>query len=425
MTHGNKVVTTYTYDSASQLLSLVHQLGAATVNSFSYNYDKVGNRTAKTDRNGMANYTYDTLNRLVQATNPLPTNPLESFTYDEVGNRVNSNQNGASLFNQANQLLEDANFTYQYDANGNLTRKTARVGGPLTSYEYDAENKLARVVSNGTVADYRYDGLGRRVEKQVTQGPTTSVTRFIYDNEDILLELDGSNNITARYTHGPGIDEPLIVEKGGASFFYHADGLGSVTEITDAAGIAKQRYTYSSFGRIESQLDSSFVQPYTFTAREFDPETDLYHYRARQYDWKTGRFTTEDPIRFDGGMNFYIYVDNNPIRDIDPFALQGREGPVQPPKAGRSPGPIINFFKHRLGQILLNRLIEEIEKKVRAFEWTIDCGKEVIVQVCYSRNHPLGTVKVYKAEVLVDITTTKCEYRLAVGRKDCCPISGQ
>lgn len=119
---------------------------------------------------------------------------------------------------------------------------------------------------------------------------------FIYDNEDILLELDGSNNITARYTHGPGIDEPLILEKAGQSFFYHADGLGSITEITDDTGLGKQRYTYSSFGKIESQLDPSFIQPYTFTAREFDPETGLYFYRARTYDPTTGRFLQEDPI---------------------------------------------------------------------------------------------------------------------------------
>jgi YD repeat-containing protein len=60
-------VPIYSYDAASQLLSLVHQLGATTINSFSYTYDKVGNRTAKVDTNGTANYTYDTLNRLVQA----------------------------------------------------------------------------------------------------------------------------------------------------------------------------------------------------------------------------------------------------------------------------------------------------------------------------------------------------------------------
>ena len=150
----------------------------------------------------------------------------------------------------------------------------------------------------------------------------------VFDNEDILLELDGSNNITARYTHGPGIDEPLIMERGGQSFFYHTDALGSVTEITDFTGTIKQQYTYSSFGKIESQLDPNFVQPYTFTAREFDPETGLYHYRKRDLDPNTGRFQQTDPITFAAGPNFYIYVDNNPLVVADPFGL------LNPVKAG-------------------------------------------------------------------------------------------
>ena len=111
-------------------------------------------------------------------------------------------------------------------------RKGTQKGGFLN---YDAENKLVRAVISGTVVSYKYDGLGRRVEEEVSDGATIKVTRYIYDNEDILLELDGSNNITARYTHGPGIDEPLVMEKAGASFFYHADGLGSITEITDSS----------------------------------------------------------------------------------------------------------------------------------------------------------------------------------------------
>lgn len=151
------------------------------------------------------------------------------------------------------------------------------------------------------------------------------VATYIYDNEDILLELDGSNNITARYTHGPGIDEPLMMEKGGVSFFYHADGLGSITEITDQVGTVVQAYTYSSFGKIESQLDPNFVQPYTFTAREFDPETNLYFNRGRTYDWRTGRFLQED---FVGGfvmvpqsLNTYPYTLNNPLSHIDSDGL--------------------------------------------------------------------------------------------------------
>jgi len=120
---------------------------------------------------------------------------------------------------------------------------------------------------------------------------------------------------------GPGIDEPLIIEKNGASFFYHADGLGSITEITDSTGAIKQQYMYSSFGKIESQLDPNFIQPYTFTAREFDPETGLYFYRHRTYDWRTGRFVTEDPAKFKGGINFYAYVGNNPVIYVDPLGL--------------------------------------------------------------------------------------------------------
>jgi len=343
MMHANGVETTYSYDAASQLLSLVHELSTTTtiINSFTYTYDKVGNRKTKADNNGTANYTYDALNRLITATNPLPSNPLESFTYDEVGNRVDSNQNGLSTFNDANQLEGDANFPYTYDNNGNQIQKTNTTSSAFTLYEYDAENSLIRVVrEDGSIINYKYDGLGKRIEKEVD----SVVTQYIYDNEDILLELDGSNNIVTRYTHGPGIDEPLIVEKSGQSFFYHADGLGSITELTDTAGTLAQSYTYSSFGKIESQLDPAFVQPYTYTAREFDGETGLYHYRNRYYDPSTGRLVSEDRLnlssvlgsplkavkngilfgrllRTPGFQNRYVYVAHNPITRLDPFGL--------------------------------------------------------------------------------------------------------
>jgi RHS repeat-associated protein len=150
---------------------------------------------------------------------------------------------------------------------------------------------------------------------------TSAVTRYVYDNEDILLELNGANSIVARYTHGPGIDEPLIMEKNGQSFYYHGDALGSITEITSQSGAVVQRYAYSSFGKIESQLDPNFVQPYTFTARELDTETGLYYFRARFYDSAIGRFTSEDPNGFAAGVNFYGYVSSNPTGRVDPYGL--------------------------------------------------------------------------------------------------------
>jgi len=71
----------------------------------------------------------------------------------------------------------------------------------------------------------------------------------------------------------------------------------------------------------------SVVQPYTYTAREYDSETGLYYYRARYYDPKAGRFITRDPISFAGeDVNLYAYVWNNPVNLIDPDGLRGRSG---------------------------------------------------------------------------------------------------
>jgi RHS repeat-associated protein len=57
---------------------------------------------------------------------------------------------------------------------------------------------------------------------------------------------------------------------------------------------------------------------HAFTGREWDRETGLYYYRARYYDPKAGRFISEDPIGFEGGINFYAYVANRPTVFRDP-----------------------------------------------------------------------------------------------------------
>ena len=209
LTLPNGIQTTYTYDPASQVTNILHQLTATSsqINKADYVYNNVGNRTSLTDRRGPQTFGYDQLDRLTSASHPLLLDP-QAFAYDAVGNRTT----GGSVVNPGNQLTADANFGYQYDDNGNLTRKTLLATGNFTSYTYDAENRLITVEEFAagnptavTTSTYRYDGLGRRIEK-VANGQTT---RYIYDGEDILLEYDGSNVVHATYTHGPGIDEPL------------------------------------------------------------------------------------------------------------------------------------------------------------------------------------------------------------------------
>ncbi len=337
--------TTLAYDLRGLLTSVTDALGngqltrllnqgpgasPVTLADFASTYDAVGNRATRTTTNGIASYTYDALNYLTQASQPDPIDPLrqvtEAFAYDPVGNRTSSHLATGQVHDAANRLLEDAQFTCTYDANGNLASKTSKATGATTTYTYDAENRLTRVQTPTLTALYRYDPLGRRIAKEVTQAGTSTITRFIYDNEDILLELDGSNQVLARYTHRPGIDEPLIMLRQGQAFFYHADGLGSIWDLTDAAGTAVRSYTYDSFGNLLAQ-PGTLANPYTYTGREVDPETGLFHYRSRQYDAESGRFFAEDDVQFaflraPASLNLYTYVLNNPVRYIDPNGHQ-------------------------------------------------------------------------------------------------------
>jgi RHS repeat-associated protein len=177
---------------------------------------------------------------------------------------------------------------------------------------------LVRIeLPGGTEVSYGYDALGRRIEKNV--GGT--VTRYVYDQLHILLELDGTNDLVARYTHGDGVDQPLALQRDGESYFYHVDHLGSVRRLTDAAGATANAYEYDSFGRLRSAV-VGVANPFTYTGREHDAESGLYYYRSRYYDPHTGRFLNGDPLGLGGGdPTLYAYAGNNPANTRDPFGL--------------------------------------------------------------------------------------------------------
>lgn len=147
------------------------------------------------------------------------------------------------------------------------------------------------------------------------------ITKYVYDNEDIIFEFDGNDSLIASYTHGPGIDEPISVQRDSAKYYYHQDGLGSITYITDTLGNVINTYLYDSFGNIMERT-GGLDNPYTYTGREWDEESGLYHFRARYYNPSTSQFIAEDPIGFLGGRNFYSYCENNPIIFLDPFGAK-------------------------------------------------------------------------------------------------------
>lgn len=198
--------------------------------------------------------------------------------------------------------------SFSYDANGSLTAEGTK------AYEWDGANRLVRVLDNAAeIARFVYDGRGRRAQK-IAGGVTRS---YVYDGEDILEERPSAGP-TGRHIHGPGIDQLLAsVESGSVSYFL-ADHLGSVLQRTDAAAAVTLTRQYDPWG---TMLQGSATAGYAFTGREWDSETGLYYYRARHYTSLEGRFVSEDPIRFSGGINLYRYAENAPTVHTDPLGL--------------------------------------------------------------------------------------------------------
>lgn len=204
---------------------------------------------------------------------------------------------------------------YSYDENGNLTNDGTY------KYYYDCENRLTDVnnQSDQAVASYKYVYQGRRVKKTVYGSPDV-VTKYCYDGDQVIAEYDGSSTLILRkFMYGPGIDEPICMFKYVAPtgiYYYHFDGLGSVVALSNTSGNMVERYSYDVFG--EPNRTSSVGNPYMFTGRRYDDESDLYYYRARYYNPNIGRFLQIDPIGYVDGLNLYTYCGNNPVIRTDP-----------------------------------------------------------------------------------------------------------
>ena len=237
----------------------------------------------------------------------------------------------ATNYNEANQMLRynASSDNISYDENGNMASITNACG--TSNYTWDARNRLAGI--NGfkpdcspLTASFKYDALGRRIERTVN-GRTI---QYLYDGLDIVQEIE-SGVVSANYMRTLNIDEPLARIKSDATVrYYQQDALGSVIALTDETGVIRTQYFYDPYGNttVSGEISGNLFQ---YTGRENDG-IGLYYYRARYYSPELQRFISEDPIGFKGGMNFYNYVNNRPTVIIDPYGLYiiapGAGGPL-------------------------------------------------------------------------------------------------
>lgn len=281
---SNGVATNYTHDALGRVLSLAHAKGAMVLNSQTYTYDAVGNRS---------NYATD-------IAQPLTTVPVTAEHDEE------------------NRLLQMGAVTYAYDENGNRLSETGP--GGTTTYSWDSRNRLQLIVTpDGQTTTFHYD-FARNLLAKETTGLGGSSESYVLDNLTNVVHQSNSSGQQFSILTGRSIDSHLAaVQPNGQTTFGLEDTLNSTVATVDQNGSANGQLFYEPYGETTSSGSS---HPFQYTGRTPAPG-GLYYYRARFYDPQAGRFISEDPIGFGGGdVNLYRYVENNPVTLNDPLGLQ-------------------------------------------------------------------------------------------------------
>jgi len=312
LTYGNNLQQTTGFDQRYRITSIA----TGAIQNLTYSYDDNGNITGITnvlDPTKNKTYGYDALNRLTGATG---TWGSLTYSYDGVGNRQTETNNTnettyAYTTNRLNSTTGTKVYAFGYDMNGNTITENAR------QYVYNQNQRLIKVSDGGvTKGEYVYNGNGQRVKKT-----TSETVIYHYDLQGkIMAESMPTGTITSEYVFLNS--SPFAKIKSGNVYYYHTDHLGTPQKMTNMAGSVVWQGEFLPFGEPFS-ITGTITNNLRFPGQYYDSETGLNYNYYRDYNPMIGRYISEDPIGFKGGINFFAYVKNNPIRFIDADGLGG------------------------------------------------------------------------------------------------------
>ena len=323
-----------------------------------YQYDKALNTIAANDEIESLRFVVNGNNQITQVVNQYQTR--ENYHYDQNGYisrqyiqaddyRYHNDHHGQikidnlDLYQQGNKLNRIGNDYYSYDKAGRLVKKTAikdGFRGKTLYYRWNGNNQLESLTNEwGEVWYYKYDALGRRIEKACPQRNTK--TTYLWDGDQVAYQETEKHGKTESLRHCIFNGWELIAQQDNyfktdlrnhhktwtqATNYAVCQPNGQPLALFNPQGKRTWRKAPNSLWGLPllESWESKQAEPLNpnllFAGQYFDQESGLAYNRFRYYDPQSGCYLKSDPIGLAGGETPYAYV-HNPMGWVDPFGL--------------------------------------------------------------------------------------------------------
>lgn len=197
---------------------------------------------------------------------------------------------------------------------------------------------------------------------QRTKESATNELRFVYDGWNLIATLSSQLSTLNSFVWGldlsgsfqgaGGIGGLLWVNNGSAStHFVSYDGNGNVSALVSAAdGSESARYEYGPFGEVIRASGPAVgsmvsVNPFRFSTKYQDDETDLLYYGYRYYTSSVGRWLSRDPLTDASFLSTQVRLRPTQLRNLFRQSLSPEYVFVSNEPSGRIDGLGLDVYR--------------------------------------------------------------------------------